>query len=108
MFNIGFSELIMILLVAFVIVGPRDLPKVARTLGRWVRTVRKMFDEFKEEAGLDETIREFKDVQRDVSTTMRDIDPRKDIQDAKTETDKAIRQAKKSAMNSPDSAKDKQ
>ena len=34
MFNIGFSELILILLVAFVIVGPRDLPKVARALGR--------------------------------------------------------------------------
>ena len=32
MFNIGFSELILILLVAFVIVGPRDLPKVARAL----------------------------------------------------------------------------
>lgn len=28
MFNIGFSELILILLVAFVIVGPKDLPKV--------------------------------------------------------------------------------
>ena len=32
MFNIGFEELILILLVAFVIVGPKDLPKVARYL----------------------------------------------------------------------------
>ena len=37
MFNIGFSELILILLVAFVIVGPKDLPRVARALGRGVR-----------------------------------------------------------------------
>ena len=33
MFNIGFEELILILLVAFVIVGPKDLPKVARAIG---------------------------------------------------------------------------
>lgn len=54
MFNIGFSELILILLVAFVIVGPKDLPKVARALGRGVRNVKRWIDEFKEETGLDE------------------------------------------------------
>ena len=37
MFNIGFEELILILLVAFVIVGPKDLPKVARAIGRFVK-----------------------------------------------------------------------
>ena len=42
MFNIGFSELILILLVAFVIVGPKDLPKVARA-GPW-RTEREALD----------------------------------------------------------------
>ena len=30
MFNIGFSELLLVLLVAFLVVGPKDLPKVAR------------------------------------------------------------------------------
>ena len=47
MFNIGFSELILILLVAFVIVGPKDLPKVARALGRGVRNAKRWIDEFK-------------------------------------------------------------
>jgi len=98
MFNIGFAELIVILLVAFVVVGPKDLPRVARTLGRWVKTIKRMFNEFKEEAGLDDTIKEFKDIQRDVNTTVREIDPRKDIQAVKTDTDKVLRQAKDSAM----------
>ena len=40
--NIGFGELIMILLVAFLVVGPKDLPKVARWLGRQVRMIRRM------------------------------------------------------------------
>ena len=36
MFNIGFSELSLILLVGFVIVGHKDLPRVARALCRGV------------------------------------------------------------------------
>ncbi|MDD4081307.1 MAG: Sec-independent protein translocase protein TatB [Eubacteriales bacterium] len=107
MFNIGFSELIMILLVAFVIVGPQDLPKVARSLGRAVRSIRKMFDEFKDEAGLDDTISEFKDMQRDINTTIREVDPRKDIQDLKTGTQKALREAEQSAIGKKTPAKGK-
>ena len=40
MFNIGFSELLLVLLVAFLVVGPKDLPKVARWLGRTVKKSR--------------------------------------------------------------------
>ena len=42
MFNLGSAELILILLVAFIIVGPKDLPRVGRALGRWVRQLRDM------------------------------------------------------------------
>lgn len=100
MFNIGFSELILILLVAFVIVGPADLPKVARGLGRAVRYVRKMFDDFKEEAGLDETIREFKGIKRDLKDTVRDVDPTKDLRDAKEQAEQSVRDAKQAATDS--------
>ncbi len=51
MFNIGLSELILILLVAFLIVGPRDLPKVARALGRFTRFLKTKWGEFLEETG---------------------------------------------------------
>ena len=40
MFNIGVGEILIVLVVAFVIVGPDDLPKVARWLGRQVRRPR--------------------------------------------------------------------
>ena len=69
MFNIGFEELILILLVAFVIVGPKDLPKVARAIGRFVKMLKQMYEDFKEETGLDETINEFQDASRDLSNT---------------------------------------
>ena len=73
MFNIGFSELILILLVAFVIVGPKDLPKVARALGRGVRNVKRWIDEFKEETGLDEAIDEFNKTSRDLERTLKAV-----------------------------------
>ena len=50
MFNIGFSELIIVLLIAFLVVGPKDLPRVARWLGRSVKKLRQMIQEVKKDA----------------------------------------------------------
>ena len=40
-FGIGFGEVILILLVALIIWGPKRLPEIARTLGRTMRALRK-------------------------------------------------------------------
>jgi sec-independent protein translocase protein TatB len=45
-FDIGWSEMAVILLVALVVIGPRDLPRVARTMGKWVAKGRAMAREF--------------------------------------------------------------
>ncbi len=45
MFNIGPQELLVILLVALVIVGPKRLPELSRTVGRALRELRKAQDE---------------------------------------------------------------
>ena len=60
MFNIGFGELILVLLVAFVFVGPKDLPKVAAALGRGVRTLKQFMRDFQDETGIGEVVDEFK------------------------------------------------
>ena len=62
MFNIGFSELILVLVIAYVIVGPKDLPKVARFLARLVRRSRQLIRELKQEVGWDEMLKETEDV----------------------------------------------
>jgi sec-independent protein translocase protein TatB len=46
MFDIGWSEMAVILLVALIVIGPRDLPRVARTVGRWAGKGRAMAREF--------------------------------------------------------------
>jgi sec-independent protein translocase protein TatB len=61
MFDIGWSEMLVILVVALVVIGPRDLPKVARQVGRWTGKARAMarefqrsFDDMAREAELEE------------------------------------------------------
>jgi sec-independent protein translocase protein TatB len=45
-FNIGTGELLLILLLALMVLGPRRIPEVARTLGRAMRELRAISDEF--------------------------------------------------------------
>jgi len=48
MFNIGPMELLLILLVALIVVGPRRLPEVGRSIGKGLRELRKAQDEVRE------------------------------------------------------------
>ena len=48
MFNIGPMELLLILLVALVVVGPKRLPEVGRSIGKGLRELRKAQDEVRE------------------------------------------------------------
>lgn len=95
MFNIGGAELIVILLIAFVVVGPKDLPKIARALGRFVRYIRSIVEEVKRETGLDELANDLKTVQSDVKKVADSADPRKELQKAQLEVNKEVRQIEK-------------
>ena len=46
MFDIGWSELVVIAVVALVAIGPKELPGVLRTVGQWMGKARKMASEF--------------------------------------------------------------
>jgi sec-independent protein translocase protein TatB len=56
MFDIGWSELFVIGVVALVVIGPKDLPKALRTVGVWVRKARQISGEFR--ASVDQMMRE--------------------------------------------------
>lgn len=44
--GIGWSELLMIAVIAIVVVGPKDLPRLMSQAGRWMRAARKLASEF--------------------------------------------------------------
>ena len=56
MFDIGWSEMAVILMVALIVIGPKDLPRVARTIGKWTAKARAMAREF--QRSLDDMARE--------------------------------------------------
>lgn len=49
MFGIGIGELIVIMIIAFVVVGPEKLPGIARSLGKGLYEIRRATDEVREE-----------------------------------------------------------
>lgn len=56
MFDVGWSEMAVILMVALIVIGPKDLPRVARTVGKWTAKARGMAREF--QRSLDDMARE--------------------------------------------------
>lgn len=46
MFGIGIQELILILVVALIVFGPKQLPEVAKSIGRGIREIKKITSEF--------------------------------------------------------------
>ena len=56
MFDIGAAELLVIVIVAILVIGPKEMPRAMRTAGRWIGQVRKVSAHFR--TGLDAMVRE--------------------------------------------------
>lgn len=95
MLNMGMGELILVLLVAFVIVGPKDLPKIARAIARFIRYVKNLMAQFQEETGLDEVIKDLKATGSDVKATLEEADIRKEVTQVKLEMEESVSQVEK-------------
>ena len=61
MFGIGMTELIIILVIALIVIGPKNLPEVVRAIGKGYVEFQKIFREAKD--GIDE---EIKDINRSI------------------------------------------
>jgi sec-independent protein translocase protein TatB len=47
MLDLSWSHILIVLIVALVVVGPKDLPRLMRMTGRWVAKARAMADQFR-------------------------------------------------------------
>ena len=56
MFDIGASELLLTVIVAIVVIGPKDLPLALRTAGKWIGKIRRVSNHFR--TGIETMIRE--------------------------------------------------
>jgi len=74
MFGIGTPELLVILAVALIVIGPKKLPDLAKSLGRALGEFKRATSDLKhsieQETGLDEVRKDFSGVKQDVLTSM--------------------------------------
>ena len=85
MFDIGWSEILVIAVVAVVVVGPKELPRMLRSFGKTMGTVRRMSNDFKRqfddalreaerEAGLEDTKKQFQSMTKPLADIRKDFD----------------------------------
>ena len=82
MFDIGWSELLVIAVVAIIVVGPKELPRLMRTFGHYVGKLRRMAVDFQrqfEEAVRDSEIDEVRKAMQDFHTQASDMNLRAPI-----------------------------
>lgn len=66
MFDIGFSELLVIGIVALIVIGPERLPKVARTVGAWLGRLNRYVAQVKQDIDRDMRLEELRKLQQDM------------------------------------------
>jgi len=84
MFDISWTEFLLIGIVALVVIGPKELPSVMRTMGQWTRKVRGMATEFQnqfQEAMREAEMADLKKQVDDMARDVKDIDPLKGVRD---------------------------
>lgn len=86
--DIGWFELLILMVLAIVVVGPRDLPRLMRTLGRWGAQARAMAREFQD--SFEEMGRQidFEETRKEIEAmTRRGLDPapRSKVEDGEPE-----------------------
>ena len=74
MFDIGFSELIVIGLVALVVIGPERLPRVARTAGHLLGRLQRYVSDVKSDIQREMQLEDLKKLQQQVAESARELE----------------------------------
>ncbi len=96
MLGFAWSEIFLIGAVALVVIGPKDLPRVMRTMGLWSRKLRllagdfqRQFDDMVRQAELDEIKREAEKAMN-VDDIKSDVEKAMNVDDIKSDLEKAV------------------
>lgn len=90
MFDIGWTEMAVIAVVAIIAIGPKDLPMALKTVGQWVARARGLAREFQN--SVDDMIREAEldKVKKEVEEAATKLDVTKEIEATKNEFEKSL------------------
>jgi sec-independent protein translocase protein TatB len=74
MFDIGFSEMMLIAIVALVVIGPERLPKVARTAGHLLGRLQRYVSDVKSDINREMQLEELKKLQSEIQESARSVE----------------------------------
>ena len=74
MFDIGFSEMVVLAVVALVVLGPERLPKVAKQAGQWIGKMRRYVDDVKSDINRQMELSELRKLQAQVTDAAKEIE----------------------------------
>jgi len=119
MFDISWTEFLLIGIVALIVIGPKELPAVMRSLGQWTRKIRSLAADFQNqfhEAMREAEMADLKKQVDDMASDVKNYDPLKDVradveaigkdldESVKSPDKAADKEAAKETPNAPDSA----
>lgn len=73
MFDIGFSEILLVAVVALVVIGPERLPGVARNVGRYAGRLQRYVNDIKRDFNREVEFEEIKRLQHEMETTVQSM-----------------------------------
>jgi sec-independent protein translocase protein TatB len=106
MFDIGFSELMVIAVVALIVIGPERLPKVARTLGHLFGRMQRYVNDVKADISREMELEELKKLQASMQDAARSFEQsvNREVNAAETELQKIAQEANPSGPDLPSAA----
>jgi len=100
MFDIGFSELLLIAIVALIVIGPQQLPRVARTLGHLFGRMQRYVNDVKADITREMELQELKKLQASMEDTARSMHD--SVNRSVSETESELDRIAQSAQPAPD------
>ena len=113
MFGLGMPEILMILAIALIVIGPKKLPDLAKTLGRAMGEFKRSAQDFKRSIDVETTVKDIKDIdipKTDLTEILKDTDTKDEtIAEAQDEMTAAVKEDSGSQDNdkkTPDNNED--
>ncbi len=103
MFDIGFSELMLIAVVALIVIGPEKLPKVARTVGLLFGRMQRYVNDVKSDISREMALDDLRKLQSSMQDTARSIEQsvNEEVQSAESEMNKITADAPSAIAETP-------
>ena len=101
MFDVNLSEILVILVVALIVIGPERLPRVARSMGQWMGRIQRFVSTVKQDVNRSMELEELRELERKVKAEAAALE--QSAQQVGNDINHEVRQLEKDIESRPDS-----